>query len=187
MVNPEPFVAGMNLLTEAFDKEISPALLKAYMAVLRDYDDETFQHAVARTLSSCVHFPRPVELKQFCGGGKDKAFEAWQLVLKTVREHGRYQSVDFADRAINAALRAIGGWVKFCDGNEDALHFAERDFVAAYGHYNDTGVSEERGAYLPGVAEKTNLVEIGKVYVDIIRIEAPQAPKQLPSGEKGLN
>lgn len=56
------FEEGMLLLTENYDKELTPGLSRIYRIALREVSHEAFLDAVGQLLGESKFFPRPAEI-----------------------------------------------------------------------------------------------------------------------------
>lgn len=160
MLSKEMFIMGISSLAELLGAEMSEPALDLYYSALSDLDDTAFQQAVERAARECRFMPKPSEIRDLGGEHKpnERAIAAWMEATTAVRRHGMYESVCFDDPAINAAVRSLGGWSRFCTmPTEEAERFARRDFERAYVAFaRRDGLSEEFAAYLPGIAEQHN-------------------------------
>ena len=137
---------------------LSPEALVLYVAALEDMTDEQLDTALGRAMKEAQHMPRPAELRKLAGAGCDpeaEALEALAQVRRAIGAHGRYESVDFEDKAINAALRNLGGWIAACELSEDEwTRFKAREFKQAYTTLRNAGCGEDTARYLPGITER---------------------------------
>ena len=81
---------------------LSPEALVLYVAALEDMTDEQLDTALGRAMKEAQHMPRPAELRKLAGAGCDpeaEALEALAQVRRAIGAHGRYESVDFEDKA----------------------------------------------------------------------------------------
>ena len=133
-----------------------------YLGALRHLEPETFRAAVTRCVLECRHFPRPAEILALTGETpEDEALAAWSVVLHAARTVGRYESIDFGP-VVNAAIRAMGSWIRLCEGAEEELHFRQRDFATVHGHHRRAGVSEDQGSHLAGLTELDHMRLAGR-------------------------
>jgi hypothetical protein len=106
MLEPASFAVGITALEEVFDKDLSDRVKDAYFAALSRLTPQQWERAVNRCIAECRFLPRPAELLERAGVNADPAadaLEALAQVRRAIGAQGRYRSVDFADKAINAA------------------------------------------------------------------------------------
>ena len=157
----QTFGGLMNMLCAAFGKEPSSEFLDAYWFALDDMPIEALTSSAKRAMSEGKFMPKPFELRQL-GGEVDPeatASEAWQLVMTTLERVGTYKTVDFADPCTNAAIRALGGWVRLGSLTLDELEpFERKRFVDLHVGYQRAGVTaaDERGKALTGQHDDNN-------------------------------
>lgn len=159
-MNEKTFQRGMAELFEIFDKQLSPAGLELYWRAIRHIGDGGFRKAVERAAQRERFFPKPVVLLELSGhGGEDASIDAESKLLAAVAAHGAYESVDFADPAINAAVRSLGGWPALCAIEmDDWTKYRAREFKRLYESFSRREVDPDVGRYLPGIAERQNLL-----------------------------
>lgn len=153
---------AINILAAVFGKAISPAMLQGYALGLDGLSAEALERAVKRAIKECRFMPSPAELRDLAGEGQDlpgRAALAWQTVLDAVQFVGWYRSIDFEDKAINAAIRALGGWQWLCErAAGDQLPFLRRDFLNLYQAYARAGVPDFAALPLAGEFERENIL-----------------------------
>lgn len=136
------------ILAEAFRQRVSETTFQSYDIGLSDLDVGDIKRAVVRAIRECQFMPTVHELRKLCGAGassidaKDRPLAAWQAVRDAIRRVGGYDSPNFADPVVNAAIRELGGWVLVCDTPTDEMHWVEKRFCQVY--------SALAGARLPG-------------------------------------
>ena len=181
----ERVAAVVEQLAAAFGVEATGPLYAAYTAGLDGMSADEVEAAGALALRGCKWMPKPAELRALVRGDpKALAVPAWESVLSAMLEHGSYVSVDFEDKAINAAVRSMGGWPRLCLREGDDLHtWARKEFLAAYESFASIGVPEETGACLPGRAEEANGERFAE-HTPMKRIAAPM--RRLAAGRRSL-
>lgn len=152
-------------LCEAFDRRGSEPMIAAYRIGLQGISDRDVERAVAIALRTCKFMPKPAELRELAGAGEtkveDRAALAFAALEDAVRRHGYYRTVSFDDPAINATVRALGGWERMSDTRETQewfSHFRHR-FIQTYSAFARRGVSAEAGAPLIGYYDRVNKIE----------------------------
>jgi hypothetical protein len=174
------FVITIGAMFETFGQEATKAILHGYWLGLNDLGLEQVQIAVAKAIRTCKHAPKPAELRELAGCGKenaeDLAFRAWTEALDAV-SLGPYRHIDFDDKCVNAVIRSMGGWptfvARFTDGESEK--WARLDFVKLYKCYADRPVSDEAIAPLPGLSQfESSSIDRKPVPV---RIKCKDAPR----------
>lgn len=163
MANFEEAVAmAVNVLAAVFGKTVSPAMLQGYAIGLEGLTHRQIEQATKHAITRCRFMPTPCELRELAGDAVDlpgRAALAWQTVLDAVQFVGWYRSIDFEDKAINAAIRALGGWQWLCErAAGDQLPFLRRDFLNLYQAYARAGVPDFAALPLAGEFERENIL-----------------------------
>lgn len=122
---------------DSIGRKLTADGLRFWIAAFADLTPEQVQTALIRFGRESTDFPSPAAVRQYAGvagltSEKLKADAAWQVVRAHISRSGAYLSVEFDDPAINAAIRAIGGWVSLCDTLTSELHWKEKEFRRAY-------------------------------------------------------
>ena len=160
------FATTIGALCEAFNQECTRGKLLAFWMGLRDLEIGEVQEGVYRAIRECESFlPTPATIRKLAGveAPEEAAIRAWMDVLRAV-PLGPYKHIDFRDKAINAALRACGGWVAICDrmslgGDEEK--WVKREFVQTYRVLACRKLGDEQCAPLCGLA--TSQIRNGKL------------------------
>jgi hypothetical protein len=104
---------------------------KAFEAHLMDPDKGTFA-------------PKIADMTRILGGTKtDRSLVAWGRVFEAMSSVGAYQSVDFGDDAIHAAITDLGGWQKVCRMPTEELSYLQHNFTKSYQAYLAAGVAPQ--------------------------------------------
>lgn len=160
MLDRERFVKTLLGLAEAFGREISSPAIGVYYAALRDLADDEWTRAVERCATTSQRMPAPAELRALAGEhtAAERAIAAWMEATAAARSVGSYRSVAFEDAAINAAIRSMGGWERFCAADADELERFERPrFLAAYAGFARS-VPAAYAEHLPGREERAGRI-----------------------------
>lgn len=159
MLSPECFAAQMSLLSEYFNKPLSDALASIYYRALKGLTDDQMKSAVSAAVETKQFMPKVVELIELVQGKpEDISLAALERLDHAVRHAGKYRSVDFEDKAINATIRLMGGWPRLCETDEDEWRqFRSREFQRIYSSLSKRPVPADTGAPLVGIAEAENL------------------------------
>jgi hypothetical protein len=110
-------------LATAFNRQADEATFLAYTIGLEGLTVTQVRQAVGRALRTCKFMPSPAELREMAGeqSVEVRSTLAWVGVKDAIARHGAYRSVDFDDKAINAAIDAMGGWTFVCEANNVVL------------------------------------------------------------------
>ena len=148
------FVKYLAALASTFNRECDQAMQTGYWIGLEDVELAAFKKSVEVSMRACKFMPTVAELREFAGEMRieDRAQLAFAALSDAHRRHSYYHSVDFDDRAINATVRALGGWemVSVTDGKEWNSFFRDR-FLKMYSAYARNGVSAEAAALVDRV------------------------------------
>ena len=156
------FAALIEQAGVVYDKEITRLTLESYWAALKHVDIGVLEQAMAAHICSERWFPRPCELR---GPGETAiAMRAWDSAITAVQQYGAYRSVDFEDQAVNATIRYLGGWERFCAMGSAVEDFVRKDFLGAYREMRRHGISSSQAQFLPGLAGRQR---------EPVKIEAP--------------
>jgi hypothetical protein len=188
------FTEVIRAMAAAFNKDASKAFLTGYWMGLSDLSLSALKVAATAALNGSKFMPSPAELRELAGEVRieDRAQLAFAALENAMRRHGYYSSVDFEDKAINATVRALGGWEKVCDIPDDEFfNFFPKKFKEMYSAYARRGVSQEAGAPCIGYHDRNNAfnghkaairepVKIGSDYPPTPLIAGPVPNQQLP-------
>lgn len=159
-MNQQRFGVLFQALCATFNVEPSEAMAEGYWLGCSDLEQTDFQRGVSRAIRECTFMPKPAELRRLSGEQTEdeRAVLAWSTVKDAIQAHGAYRSIEFTDPAINAALRAMGGWPRLCGLEGDAFHtWAEKEFRRQYSAWTNMEPGEQ-GRSLPGVQELQNAI-----------------------------
>ena len=157
------FAEAMAVITITLDKPMPRERMAAYFQLLQDIPAEDFRQGVQRLLNERVYsnVPSPAELRQAAQGGRRnidaqaRGLRAWQAVTEAFR-FGSYRTVTFTDPLVNAAVRAVGGWVELCECDNREIAFRERRFLQHYSSLMATGTHAEQCRPLQGIIAQQN-------------------------------
>ena len=156
MASEQKLMHIVAVLCESFGRKPTPLTYEAYELALSDIDDEALSQAATKAAKSCKFMPTPAELRELAGcvTEADRGLLAWAAVERSIHL-GPYRHVDFDDRAINAAIRNLGGWVSFLSRFTDAEaeKWVRQEFLKVYATYARATIGDEEGAPLAGLAE----------------------------------
>jgi hypothetical protein len=171
-------------LAAAFGVEMSPARFEAFWIGLGDLEVLDVRRAVTQAIREARFMPTPGEIRQLAGapGASQRAIRAWVLVRQAIRQHGMYESVDFDDPAVNAAVRAVGGWISLCTADTEELdRFRGREFEKAYEGFTRSGVLPREAAALEGMHAR-ECSSTGFLPPPVVRITTGIEPARLLDG-----
>jgi len=153
---PAETIHAVAVLFAAYGKSPTELQLAAYDLGLRDIPPAAAIAACEAAIRTSKFMPAVSELRELAGGGspEDAAHLAWALVDKTADTHGGWRHVDFEDKAINAAIRCLGGWPQILEKPLSEWNtFTRQAFLKAYAAARRRGVDGELTEHLPGLAE----------------------------------
>lgn len=130
-----------------------------YTMALDDLPVAAIERGVRSAMRQCKFMPSAVEIRELSGelSVQSRAVLAWDALNIAMRRFGAYRTVDFADRAINATVRNLGGWERVCEIPDDEFDtFFRKDFDRVYMSFARTGVGVDQGAPLVGILDRTN-------------------------------
>ena len=177
-------------------KDDLPEFLRLVTDVLAFYRQDSSEFALAVWAQACEPFdmeqvrkamtahatdpergqfpPKPADIvKALQGTQTDAALLAWGLVYRAISAVGAYQSIDFGNAAIHAAVSDLGGWPTVCRTMIDDLPFVQKRFCDSFRVYRSRG-APEAPSYLAGESEKANALA-GKPTQDPARIGGERA------------
>jgi hypothetical protein len=128
-------IALVAKLVAAFpNREIPAATVKVYVGHLSCIPTQLLAIAVDELIQTSVFFPTIAELRKAAAQAKlgdvPSAEEAWSEVLTEMRSTGRQYTPDFSHRAIDRAVRDVGGWRYLC--NSEGLSFERTYFLKTF-------------------------------------------------------
>ena len=137
MSRDKAFAATLGILASTFRQQLDAAAIEGYAMALDDLSLEDFRAVCKRALKECKFMPTPAELRALVGLDAKSALKsdiaiAWERVRWARRHHSYTTGVDFGP-LVNAVIRTMGGWVTFCEWNDDVLEsFERRKFSETY-------------------------------------------------------
>lgn len=153
------FARAIGALGETYRQPVTAVTISAYEMGLDDLSIGVIEKAIKRALREKKFFPTVAELRELAGdlSPADRCVVAWDAVKRAHRSHGFYGSVDFDDKAINAAVRSLGGWEVFDERLEaEGEVWVRKEFDRIYQAYFRRGVTPIEGASLPGYHARNN-------------------------------
>lgn len=177
--NWDDFCKLMNVACESTaGKKKSAELLAFEFKLLEQYEFEDITKAVFHIIRNEKFQPQISDIVKYIeGSSSDKAFMAWEVVLKTISNQGTYKSVVFGDPRINYAIQHLGGWIKLGQMAEDEAKWIKKEFMVYYqdaDKHNYTWGNTEVPDTLIGIFEASNRLEGKKIeppeYIDCGRL-----------------
>jgi hypothetical protein len=185
------FAEIMATIGAAFFKPLTSTQLDIYFDCLQEYPIEDLIYAAKwilknRTITGT--FPLIAEFVQAIqnrnGTPDERAELAWRTLIKTIENHGYYQTVQFEDAAISETVKALGGWMRISgddhDWTEDNLKWRRKEFMNLYNHFSKQKVKSEK---LLGYIESMNLGEFDAFVPETIFIGVEGTPLQIERKE----
>ena len=133
------FLNAFGVVSEIYKSEITQSLLNVYYTLLKQYDINDFKRVCVEIMREYKYntLPKPAEFIERLEPPKDdletKAIKAYDLAIRAMARFGVYESVSFSDKAINATIESLGGWVEF--GNRENNDFLRANFIRIYKAY----------------------------------------------------
>lgn len=175
----EKFGKLLIALGEIYSKVISPAVIKLYWAVLRQYDFPVIEKAVGDIVSSHKYntMPLPAHFIDAISPPSTidlKVLDAIKTMETTMIIAGSYQSVVFIDPILTATIEQFGGWIELCRqtsamSDRDYTFFL-KEFERIYRSYNHRDMKTK---ILLGRTDRDNLA-LG--YLDESNLSTPYCP-----------
>lgn len=153
----QTFCKKLFILAEMFDVPMSGEKAEIYWERLKDYDDQQLEETFGRILDTCKFFPKIAEIKELIEGSPaDKSLQAWQLALNAISKVGIYNSPQFEDKRITAAILDLDGWEKFCNTLTKDLPWKEKEFRERYNYHLKRPIPADTPDKLVGLIEANN-------------------------------
>lgn len=171
------FVRIITGLADVYGRELSPFALEVYWETLAELPIDAIDRAAMSCAKGGRFMPTPADLRAAAGiaSPKDRAQLAWETVRRHIGRIGGYASVDFEDRATNATIRGLGGWVNLTARETEELDtYTRHAFLQAYPAWAGRSAGEA-GDHLPGIMEQT---EGGRAMLVTVPCEYLPAPRK---------
>lgn len=123
------FVATITALAEIYGRELSPAVLKIWWAIMQSWDIDDFTAAASWLAKASEFMPKPVDFQAIRRYSVIPASEAWGKVLELLPGGYREGGVD---ELTDKAVAMLGGYQELAMAKTDSLDFKRRNFVEAY-------------------------------------------------------
>lgn len=174
------FVEVMNALACSCRHTLTDMQVELYWLGSSDITMADFKTAASRLIGG-RWFPSLEELRAAMPGSltfEERSHLAWSQVLSTIQAHGYTASIDFEDKAINAAIASMGGWVQLCQSDSEWIQrFAPSQFKKLYVVFLSGGVPGDLGKPLSG--HRFDVMPPAKIIPAIgsTKVKAISAPK----------
>jgi hypothetical protein len=157
------FTAELTVLAEVYSKSVSEAMGAVYFEALKDYALSDVIRGLRCHLKHPEQgrwFPKPADVIALIDGDTNsQALEAYQVLDDALIQHGVYRSVRFADAALAATVKALGGWVEIEARWKDREQepYLRADFCKLYRVYTARGLDVASVPdHFPGLHELSN-------------------------------
>jgi len=166
MTNKQAVATAVTMLSEYFRQPLTETALEAYAIGLEEFPPEAIATLAKRAIRECKFMPSVAELLAFAGQAGPLVLaaeiaEAWTAARWARRVHSYTTGVDFGP-LVNAVIRSMGGWLVFCNHNDDALEaFERKKFETAYAAFRARGEQGFMGDPLQGGFPGVERVAIG--------------------------
>lgn len=144
----QAFKQIMSGMGRVFGVESDSVILDAYWLALKSWPLAEFEQAAAHLLGKCQFMPKPADftaLRKAANATTGEAFNKAMLLARRAPPR-ELPSLSSGDAAIDAAVRAIGGYTELGNCESGKLHFLERRFAE---HYETISEVEETRQAIP--------------------------------------
>jgi hypothetical protein len=168
MSDAERFANAIRALAASYRQECTAPMLQGYRLGLAGISVDAIERATAAALQRCKFMPVPAELRALATtdglGLEAMAVEAFAALRQAIQDHGPDYSVQFADGAITAAVRHLGGWQRVCEmPREEFDKWFSKEFHNAYLGIVQSGASADAMRPLIGNLDRDNAKWDGQV------------------------
>jgi hypothetical protein len=142
MENKQRFQEWIAGLSEVFNKDLSPALVKIYWQVLSGYSDEQCEAAFQKVLSQNEYFPKPAQLIEILNPDVSKELASLHAgyLINAIQGREYKNPKSWKDDPVTKIL--ITGRFNierlYRDSLESDLKWIIKDFIEAYKELSDT-------------------------------------------------
>lgn len=144
-------------------KKATQAQFEVYFDILGALPYGVVKQAARQALAESEYptIPPVGALLRLAGGATistdNRALVAYAAAARAARRLSAYRSLSFDDPLVNATIRALGGWERFCDWPTADVHWRQRDFERHYAALTQAGIAGELAAPLVGICDRDNL------------------------------
>lgn len=151
------------VMSEVYDKQLTDAAQSIWASAMKEFSGDQIMSAIEAHMKDPGEgrfAPKPASIigkitgtsKQLQISQENKALEAWDLILKAIRERGAYRPLQIDDKHAMAAIQSIGGWVGLCHTPSDKMEWRRKEFLSAYSNFNAV---ENLPKSLAGIGQKS--------------------------------
>lgn len=151
------------VLAEVYGKSVSEAMGAVYFEALREYALVDVIRGLRQHVKHPEQgrfFPKPADVIALLDGDTNsQALEAYQALDDALLRYGVYRSVRFADPALAATVKALGGWVEMEARWKDRAQepYLRADFCKLYRVYTARALDPSSVPdHFPGLHELAN-------------------------------
>ena len=150
----QKFKSIMSGMGRVFGADTDGVLLDAYWMALKAWSLEEFEAAASHLLANCKFMPKPADFTALRKANNATAGEAFHKAMLLARRAPPRElaSLRSGDEAIDAAVRAIGGYTELGNCESGKLHFLERRFAE---HYEEISEATETREALPALSQNS--------------------------------
>lgn len=103
-----------------YKHEMSALEIRLWLSMIHEFGDKAVIAFLVKH-SGCSEFaPKPSECRKLLQPGEDGSAVAFETAMRAVAEYGPYRVPRFLDPAVSAAIKEMGGWVRFNELAPDA-------------------------------------------------------------------
>ena len=137
---------SLAVLAEMFDRQISPATVRAYTGLLSGYSEGQIRAGFNAVARKCKFWPKPADIIELIEGRDSDsqgqveaaANQSWAVIMRSLN---RYAGLNLSDHVALEAVRQIGGLSALCDCDGESERFLRRDYIAAYKRIVSSGMA----------------------------------------------
>jgi len=133
MKNTRRFNEFMVLLSEKFDKEISPAMVKMIRKAVEPYQDEQCVRALESVILHGKYYSNllPDLMEKLEESNEDKSLLAWSAFLTELKDYNGV-SLQFSDPVIHSVVEAMGGMDALSMTENKDMKWVRKEFLELY-------------------------------------------------------
>lgn len=184
------FVELVAALAATFGREADKPMYVGYWLGLNDLSLDSIRTAATMAMRQNKFMPTVAELREFAGDMRteDRAAISFQALSRAVARFGYYNSVNFDDPVINAAVRNLGGWerVSSIESIEEWEKWFRKDFERVYVSLARSGIDPDDAAPLLGFCDRDNIARGYLVDRQLRLLDGATQPQKIESVVTGL-
>ena len=137
------FSKALGVLTELFDKKLSPVAIKAYFNSLDKFTINQVEAAISQSMVKCRFFPKPVELIEMITGGQkqieDRGLVEAHKIVSHLQAYGAKYYPQLDDKISQRLMSRRWPYHRWAASVlESELKWWVKDFTEAYNAYTST-------------------------------------------------